>query len=200
MAREEALYEAKKASATLPSSKEDTRNADIVGWVDVAPATFRYALSHAGRSPGFTPVAVLTLALGNRANHRDFLFHQFRSYSPVPYHDPASLAMVWETNSQHRNPHKYRLSRRISSIGRAAIHTFLEMSYMRRRAQQSHRKLATRGSRRPGRLLRISSPCSESVPPRPRLRSEDGQAATTTSSSSATALMTGNLVTPSGSP
>jgi len=61
-------------------------------WNDI-----RFAVRQLGKNPGFTTVAVLTLALGIAANTLIFTVMNVTILKRLPFPDPDRLVMVWET-------------------------------------------------------------------------------------------------------
>jgi len=80
----------------------DTRS---VKFIETFVRDVRYGLRMLSTNPGFSVVAILTLALGIGANTAIFSVINSVLLRPLPYSDPAALVMVWENNSQHPNPH-----------------------------------------------------------------------------------------------
>ena len=67
----------------------------------------RYSARTLVRTPGFAAIAIVVMALGIGANVAIFTVVRSVLLKPLPYREPDRLAMLYEAQSDHSNPHPY---------------------------------------------------------------------------------------------
>jgi putative ABC transport system permease protein len=94
MPEEEARRQARLRLGNYNIQKERTRDMDVAGWLEAACADFAYGLRQLKLNPGFTSVAVLSLALGIGANTAIFQLLDAIQLRGLPVKDPWQLATI----------------------------------------------------------------------------------------------------------
>jgi predicted permease len=129
---EEARYAARRAFGNTTLIKEQTHEA--WGWASFERLLqdLKYALRQLGRSPGFTSVCLITLALGIGANTAMFSIVQGLVLAPLPFPNVNRLMFLWE--NRPGNPQlavSYpnfedwkRTSRSFDSMSAVSFHNF----------------------------------------------------------------------------
>jgi predicted permease len=102
MSSDEARYDAQKRFGNATLMKERTRDADIFAWLESIAQDIRFGVRTLCKNPGFTAVAVLTLALGIGANTAIFSLIDALLLRSLPVRDPQELVLLkW---SAHQTP------------------------------------------------------------------------------------------------
>ena len=94
MSPDEARLDAVRRFGNAAWTKEETRRADIVPWLETIAQDVRYALRLYRKSPTFTAVALITLTLGIGANTSVFTLTHAMLLRSLPVERPGELVTI----------------------------------------------------------------------------------------------------------
>src|SRR5260370_13048769 len=96
---EEARYAALRAFGNPALIREQTRAVSSWNWLEPLARGLRFSRRALRRTPGFTVIAILVMALGIGANVALFTVVRGVLLKRLPFHDPDRLVMLYEAGS-----------------------------------------------------------------------------------------------------
>ena len=98
----EARYAAQRAFGNTTLVREDLHAIWLTNWLERLASHIKYAARSLRKNPGFTVVAILTLALGIGANTAIFSAIDALMLRPLPFSSPDQLVRVYSTKNGTR--------------------------------------------------------------------------------------------------
>src|SRR5262245_13821029 len=119
----DAAYASRRILGNVTLAREDAR--DVWRWPSLESIwqDIRFGARTLAAHAGFTTIALITLALGIGANTTIFSVVEAVVLRPLPYHDPARLAVLW-TDDTKRNVHEAPTSSLLASDWKNQSRTF----------------------------------------------------------------------------
>src|SRR6202012_2789700 len=100
---EEARHAARRAFGNPTLIREQTRSVWAWNRLESLARDLRYGLRTLSRTPGFTFIAIVVMALGIGANVALFTVVHSVLLKPLPYRDPGRLALIYEGDNSQRH-------------------------------------------------------------------------------------------------
>ena len=105
MSREEARRRALIKFGSTGNVREDVWEWNTFAFLDDTVRDLRFAMRTLSKSPAFTVIAVLVMALGIGANTALFTVVRSVLLKPLPFKDPERLAMLYEQSADGKHPY-----------------------------------------------------------------------------------------------
>ena len=110
MSRDEAYLAARRQFGNATRLRQDLRDMNSIGWIEHTMQDARHALRQLGRSPAFTSIVVITLAVGIGSTTAIFSVAEGVLLRPMPYPQSQRLVRFVERTPEQVNEVGYQQS------------------------------------------------------------------------------------------